>query len=140
MLLLLKLLIWTVRALARSRQALLLDNLALRQQLATLVQRSGRRARLGPLDRVFWVALRVVWTDWATSLAIVKPATVVAWHRRAYRVYWRLSLAKIPSAVLVRNRWPRERAVCRCGRVSTLGFHCQQAGQLMSRQSDSLSS
>jgi hypothetical protein len=67
MLLLLKLLIWTVRALARSRQALLLDNLALRQQLATLVQRSGRRARLGPLDRVFWVALRALWTDWATS-------------------------------------------------------------------------
>ena len=89
MLLLLKLLIWTVRALARSRQALLLDNLALRQQLATLVHRSGRRARLGPLDRVFWVALRALWTDWATSLAIVKPATVVAWHRRAYRVYWR---------------------------------------------------
>ncbi len=89
MLLLLKLLIWAVRALARSRQALVLDNLALRQQLATLVHRSGRRTRLRPLDRGFWVALRALWADWATSLAIVRPATVVAWHRRAYRVYWR---------------------------------------------------
>jgi putative transposase len=89
MLLLLKLTLWGFRCLARSRQALVLDNLALRQQLATLAHRGGRRPRLGPLDRVFWVALRAVWTAWATSLAIVKPATVIAWHRRAYRVYWR---------------------------------------------------
>ena len=88
MLLLLKLFIWTVRALARSRQALVLDNLALRHQLATVAHR-GRRPRLLPSDRLFWVALRALWTDWATSLAIVKPATVVAWHRRAYRLYWR---------------------------------------------------
>jgi len=38
-------------------------------------------------DRRFWVALRAVWSDWTTSLAIVRPATVVAWHRRAYRAY-----------------------------------------------------
>jgi hypothetical protein len=49
MLLLLKLLVWAVRALARSCQTLVLDNLALRHQLATLAH-SGRRARLGPLD------------------------------------------------------------------------------------------
>jgi len=88
MLLLLKLLIWAVRALARSRQALVLDNLALRHQLATVTHR-GRRARLLPTDRLLWVALRALWTDWAKSLVIVKPATVVAWHRRAYRAYWR---------------------------------------------------
>jgi transposase InsO family protein len=88
MLLLLKLLLWAVRALARSRQALVLDNLALRHQLATVAHR-GRRPRLLPTDRLFWVALRTVWTDWAKSLVIVKPATVVAWHRRAYHAYWR---------------------------------------------------
>ena len=64
MLLLLKLTLWGLRSLARSRQALVLDNLALRQQLATLAHRV-RRPRLGPVDRVFWVALRAVWTDWA---------------------------------------------------------------------------
>jgi len=88
MLLLLKLFVWAVRSLARSRQTLVLDNLALRHQLATLAHR-GRRPRLLSSDRLFWVALRAVWSDWARSLVIVKPATVVAWHRRRYRAYWR---------------------------------------------------
>ena len=88
MLFLFKLTVWGLRSLARSRQALVLDNLALRHQLATLAHR-GRRPRLLPTDRRFWVALRTMWTDWARSLVIVKPATVVAWHRRAYRAYWR---------------------------------------------------
>jgi hypothetical protein len=73
---------------ARSRQAVVLDNLALRQQLAVAI-RGGHRPRLVTVDRTFWVALRAVWTDWASSLAIVKPATVVAWHPRAYRASWR---------------------------------------------------
>jgi|SRR5579862_1766670 len=84
----LKLLFWSVRSLTRSRRALILENLALRQQLAIAV-RSGRRPKLVAVDRAFWTALRQVWTDWSSSLAIVKPATVVAWHRRAYRAYWR---------------------------------------------------
>ena len=88
MLLLLKLIVWAVRALARSRQALVLDNLALRHQLATLAH-GGRRPRLVPADRLFWVALRALWTDWIKALAIVRPATVVAWHRQAYRACWR---------------------------------------------------
>jgi putative transposase len=87
MLLLLKLFVWAVRASALSRRALVLDNLALRHQLATLAH-CGRRPRLGPPARLFWVALRAVWSDWTKPLAIVKPATVVAWH---------LCLAKIPS-------------------------------------------
>jgi hypothetical protein len=57
MLLLLKLTLWACRALALSRQALVLDNLALRHQLATLAH-GGRRPRLVPADRLFWVALR----------------------------------------------------------------------------------
>ena len=88
MVLVLKLILWGFRSLAFSRQALILDNLALRQQLATFTH-GGRRPRLVPVDRAFWVALLKVWSDWATSLAIVTPATVVAWHRQAYRAYWR---------------------------------------------------
>ncbi|MFI5398914.1 MAG: hypothetical protein ACHQ9S_25570 [Candidatus Binatia bacterium] len=67
MLLLFKLTLWGLRSLARSRQALVLDNLALRHQLATLAHRA-RRSRLVPVDCLFWVALRAVWTDWARSL------------------------------------------------------------------------
>jgi hypothetical protein len=88
--LLLKLIVWVCRTLTRSRHALVLENLALRQQLATLSHR-GRRPRVETADRLFWVALRALWIDWAASLAIVKPATVVAWHGRAYRAYWRLN-------------------------------------------------
>ena len=86
--LVLKLLVWACHALGRSRQTLVLENLALRQQLATLTQRR-RRPWLSPADRRFWVALRKGWSDWAGALVIVKPATVVTWHRRAFRAYWR---------------------------------------------------
>jgi putative transposase len=86
--LLLTLIVWACRSLTRSRHALVLENLALRQQLASLAHR-GRRSQLARVDRLFWVVLREWWADWAAALAIVKPATVVAWHRRAARAYWR---------------------------------------------------
>lgn len=70
----------------RSRRDLLLENLALRQQLATMVQRN--RPRIRPADRVFWIALRRVWSRWAEVLVIVKPETVVGWHRAGFRLYW----------------------------------------------------
>jgi hypothetical protein len=57
--LVLRLLVWACHALVRSRQTLVLENLALRQQLACLAQR-GRRPRRTPADRCFWVALRAV--------------------------------------------------------------------------------
>jgi hypothetical protein len=78
--LVLRLLVRACHALVRSRQTLVLENLALRQQLACLAQR-GRRARLTPADGCFWAALRAGWSDWAAALVIVKPATGVAWHR-----------------------------------------------------------
>lgn len=59
---LLKLTLWTVRLLARSRQALVLENLALRQQLATL-RHGPCRLRLLHADRLFWVTLRDLWPD-----------------------------------------------------------------------------
>jgi len=70
----------------RSRRELLLENIALRQQLATMVQRNRPRIRFA--DRVFWIALRRVWARWAEVLVIVKPETVVGWHRAGFRLYW----------------------------------------------------
>jgi hypothetical protein len=105
-----------MRSLAFSRQALVLDNLALRQQLAVIV-RSGRRPKLVAVDRAFWVALRQVWSDWTASLAIVKPATVVTWHRRVFRAYWRrisrkpgrprtdTQLRDLIRRMVMENRW-----------------------------------
>ena len=50
--------------------------------------------RIRPADRVFWIALRRVWSRWAEVLVIVKPETVVGWHRAGFRLHWqRLSRA-----------------------------------------------
>ena len=65
-----------------SRQGLVLENLALRQQLATVVQK--QRPVIGPADRLFWLSLRRVWPRWADTLVIVKPETVIAWHRAGF--------------------------------------------------------
>ncbi len=69
----------------RSRRELLLENIALRQQLATMVQRNRPRIRFA--DRVFWIVLRLLWARWAEALVIVKPETVVGWHRAGFRLY-----------------------------------------------------
>jgi putative transposase len=86
--LLVALLIWLLRATLVSRGSLALENLALRQQLATYT-RTHKRPRRMPGDRAFWVALSRVWQGWRSPLALVKPATVIDWHRRGFRRYWR---------------------------------------------------
>jgi putative transposase len=73
----------------RRRGSLVLENLVLRQQVSVL-KRKNRRPRLAGMDRWFWVAVRQVWPGWKASLLVVKPETVVEWHRRAFRRYWRL--------------------------------------------------
>jgi hypothetical protein len=41
-----------------------------------------------PIDRAFWVVVSRVWWRWADALAIVKPATVIGWHRRGFARFW----------------------------------------------------
>jgi hypothetical protein len=73
--------------LASRRRSLVFANLALRQQLAVY-----RRTRPKPTvrwsDRLFWVRLRLAWSDWKLALEIVRPTTVIAWHRRGFAWYW----------------------------------------------------
>ena len=71
-----------------TRQTLLLENLALRQQLAVL-QRDSKRPRLIKADRVFWVLLSRIWNGWAGTLTLVKPETVIGWYCKGFRLYWR---------------------------------------------------
>jgi len=77
-----------LRALLVPKVHLAYENLALRQQLAVLNQAS-KRPKLRPRDRVFWAWLSRLWTDWRSALMIVKPDTVVRWHRQGFRLYWR---------------------------------------------------
>jgi hypothetical protein len=76
-----------VRALAKSRAELVLENLALRQQVASL-KRERPRPNLDDSDRGFWVASRESWPNWIDRLEIVAPETVVKWRRQRFRRYW----------------------------------------------------
>ena len=71
----------------RSRAALQLEILALRHQLGVL-HRSVKRPKLTSSDRLLWVWLSGVWLDWRSALVIVKPDTVIAWHRKGFRLFW----------------------------------------------------
>jgi len=86
----LELLIVVVRALTlalRGHRELVLENLALRQQLAAL-NRSTKRARFRTCDRLFWIALARGWQNWRRALIVLQPDTVVRWHRDWLRRRW----------------------------------------------------
>ena len=73
----------------RSRYNLSLEILALRQQLGVL-KRKNPRPRLRMRDRMFWILFRWLWPELENVLVIVKPETVVSWHRAGFRLFWRL--------------------------------------------------
>ena len=62
-----------------SRKNLLLENLALRQQLMVF-KRHNSRPKMRSLDKLFWMVTRGVWSQWREALVIVTPETVVRWH------------------------------------------------------------
>ena len=71
----------------KSQAALHFENLALRHQLGVL-RRSLKRPKLTASDRIVWAWLCEVWFDWRSALTIVKPETVIAWHRKGFRLFW----------------------------------------------------
>src|SRR5437879_9064610 len=87
----------TFRSVVRTRRELALEDLALRQQLAVWKARQPR-PRLTEMDRIFWIVLARFWKNWRSSLQVVRPETVVRWHRRGFRLYW---------AWKSRRRWGR---------------------------------
>ena len=76
-----------LRAMLKERRDLALENLALRQQLAVM-KRLQARLKIKQRDRLFWIWLSRTWSGWRGALIIVKPATVVGWHRKGFRLYW----------------------------------------------------
>src|SRR5215468_2322873 len=77
-----------IRSLILPRATLAAENLALRQQLAVL-NRKIHRPQLHRRDRFFWVLLSQLWKNWREVLLIVKPETVIKWHRQGFKLYWR---------------------------------------------------
>jgi hypothetical protein len=74
-------------SLFRTRAALQLEIVALRHQLGVL-QRSGKKPKLNRFDRMLWSWFCGTWTAWRSTLYIVKPDTVIAWHRQGFRLFW----------------------------------------------------
>jgi putative transposase len=76
-----------IRRLFDTHRRLLLEHLALRQQLAVLKRRHPR-PRLAAFDKLFWVLVRRFWSGWQQALIIVSPETVVRWHKSGFALYW----------------------------------------------------
>ena len=72
---------------------LLLENLALRQQLAIMKQHI-KRPKIRIRDRIFWVFLSMIWKDWKSVLVVVKPETVIRWHRKDFKLFWKFKSRK----------------------------------------------
>jgi hypothetical protein len=86
-----------LRSLFEDHSELVLENLALRQQLA-VSKRQSPRPQLTKLDRLFWVFLSRFWPAWKTCILLVQPQTVIGWHRKGFQLYWRfLSRRKTPG-------------------------------------------
>ena len=72
----------------RRRTALAAENLFLRKQLALFREREKKAMPTTPADRFVFSKL-ARWFDWRSALMIVKPATLIGWHRNAFRLFWR---------------------------------------------------
>lgn len=76
-----------LQIIGKSKNDLIIENLALRQQLATY-QTKKAKPKLSDLDRSFWIALKQSWNNWIDYLIIVKPETVIAWQNRKFKKHW----------------------------------------------------
>jgi len=116
--LLLRLILISIRHLFTSRDQLMLEVLALRQQLS-MYERERPKPRPTDPDRAFWVAMRDHLCTWADVLAVVKPSTVTRWHRQGFKYFWRwksrgrkpgrpaldLSTRQLIRRMALENRW-----------------------------------
>jgi len=78
----------TLPSILRSRLDLQLEILALRHQIGVLQRSAKERPRLTSTHRLLWVSLSRIWRHWRSTLVLVKPETVVAWHRKGFRLFW----------------------------------------------------
>jgi putative transposase len=76
-----------VRLLFSGHKAVAIENAALRMQIAAF-QRKRKRPLLTTWDRVFWITLRSLWSEWRHPLIYVQADTVVRWHRERFRKFW----------------------------------------------------
>src|SRR5439155_1074586 len=136
-----------LRAALGAHTDLVPENLALRQQLA-LLRRRSKRPRFGRLDRLFWIWLSQRWARWRETLNVVRPETVIRWHRQGFRAFWNwksrrgrtgrppvdCEVAKLVRTMALAN--PLWRAPRIHGELLKLGLNISQrtVGRLMPRR------
>ena len=95
------LLVRTLLSALRSHRALALESLALRHQLEVL-KRNTKRPHIKNRDRLLWILFARFFKNWRNQLLFVQPETVIRWHKKGFRLYWRWKS---------RPRWPGRRRV-----------------------------
>jgi putative transposase len=109
---LIRLFLGSLVALFRPRAEMAAENLALRHQLGILRRSRPARLPLTSWDRALWAFVLQRSPEWRQSLVIVKPETVIAWHRHAFRLFWRRkSQAGRPRAHVEVRRLIRQMAI-----------------------------
>src|SRR5437773_2027938 len=102
----LRLLIDLIRAALRRRSEVVAENVLLRHQLLVLSRPTRKRPRLAVHDKVVWLVARRLLRDWRRHLVLVRPETVVRWHARAWRLWWRWrSRAPLGRPRIIRIVW-----------------------------------
>jgi len=72
-----------------NHSAIITENMALRHQISVL-KRTAKKPKIKMHDRLFWILLSKLWNNWNNALFIVKPETVIKWHRKGFKIYWRI--------------------------------------------------
>ncbi len=80
----------------RGRPKLALENIALRHRLA-VCKRSVKRPNINNGDRIFWLTVMRMLREWRSALVFVQPDTVIRWHRKGFRHFWRLKSRAKPG-------------------------------------------
>jgi hypothetical protein len=80
---------WALVGLCRSRAALEAENLVPRQQINVLRRTAQKTPAFSSIDHLIFVGLYRLFLNVCEALSIVKPDTVIRWHRAGFRAYWR---------------------------------------------------
>ena len=125
----------------RTRAALQAEILALRHQLAVCQKNAPRRLRLHRCDRLLWVVLYRFWSGWRRCLEIVRPDTVLRWHRRAFAWHWRPSFFRGEHVFQLRwatrDNYPISQVSLSCCRINVFrGGRVAQLGERLVRNEE----
>ncbi len=86
--------------LSKKQSDLVLENLALRQQLS-IYHHTLKRPKIRTQDRIFWVLFSKIWKEWRDALIVVKPETVILWHKKGFKLLPFISIPKITGYIQI---------------------------------------